>query len=406
MTILHPTSITSKELKIHHPSPPLLFLVAALLLTMPILSRTVTAGPISDEYIRGYAAATLQRDFQITADSLRVENGVIYIQGLEASDVVDDRIKTALSTIEGVAKVVVNREGVKKVVNKEGGVVAQTKPPEITPEVNVFLPRDLLFSSLLADPRWPHFSASYQYHPNNDRLEKIGSATFGETFSIYRFGGPWSSQLEVGLHAGVFSIFDLAAESHDLVNADYFVALPLSLKKNNFSAMARIFHQSSHLGDEFLLNDRTQQRINLSYEGVDTLLSYHLPLGFRLYGGGGYLFDRDPPDLKPWIAQTGLEFNSSVAWWNGALRPIAAADIQSREESDWRADMSLRAGVQFENPEYDEEIFLVAIVFPPCPGVPGLSPFATATTGRRRGHPGRAYIARRRAITALCLRGK
>lgn len=357
MTVLHPTSITGKELKIHHPSltirSPLLFLVAVLLLTMLILSRTVTAGPISDEYIRGYAAATLQRDFQITADSLGVENGVIYIQGLEASDVVDDRMKTALSTIEGVAKVVVNREGIKKVVkNKDGNAVADSQQPEFTPEVNVFLPRDLLFSPLLADPRWPHFSASYQHHFNNDRLEKIGSATFGETFSIYRFGGPWSSQLEVGLHAGVFSIFDLAAESHDLVNADYFVAFPLSLKKNNFSAMARIFHQSSHLGDEFLLNDRTQQRINLSYEGVDTLLSYHLPLGFRLYGGGGYLFDRDPPDLKPWIAQTGLEFNSSVAWWNGALRPIAAADIQSREESDWRADMSLRAGVQFENPEF------------------------------------------------------
>jgi hypothetical protein len=230
--------------------------------------------------------------------------------------------------------------------------VAQTVPPEFTPEVNVFLPRDLLFSSLLADPRWPHFSVSYQHHFNNDQLAQIGSATFGETFSIYRFGGPLGSLLEIGLHAGVFSIFNLDAESHDLVNADYFVALPLSLKKNNFSAMARIFHQSSHLGDEFLLNNRTQQRINLSYEGIDTLLSYHLPFGFRLYGGGGYLFDRDPPDLKPWIAQSGLEFNSPAAWWSGALRPIAAVDVQSREESDWRADVSLRAGVQFENPEF------------------------------------------------------
>ncbi|KJS01974.1 MAG: hypothetical protein VR65_07250 [Desulfobulbaceae bacterium BRH_c16a] len=322
---------------------PIFLLVAGVLLFLLVLSRPVAAGPTSDEYIRGYAAATLQRDFQITADSLKVKNGVIYLHGLEASDVIHDRIKTSLAVIEGVQKVVVTREG---------DVAAQVKPPEFTPEVNVFLPRDLLFNSLLADPRWPHFSVSYQHHQNNDRLENIGSANFGETFSIYRFGGPWGSLMEVGLHAGVFSIFDLAAESRDLVNADYFVAFPLSLKKNNFSAMARIFHQSSHLGDEFLLSDRTQQRINLSYEGFDTLLSYHFPLGFRLYGGGGYLFDRDPSDLKPWIAQSGLEFKSHTAWWNGALRPIAALDIQSREESEWRADVSLRAGVQFENPDF------------------------------------------------------
>ena len=341
-----PTSLIAKELtlKLGFAIRSLsLFLAAGMLLCMLLARPVAAADSTSDEFIRGYATATLQRDFQITAESLKVQSGVIYIHGLEASDVIDDRIKTSLSTIEGVRKVVVTREG---------QAVAQAEPPEFTPEVNVFLPRDLLFNSLLADPRWPHFSASYQHHFNNDHLEQIGSATFGETFSIYRFGGPWGSLMETGLHAGVFSIFNLDAESHDLVNADYFVALPLSLKKNNFSAMARIFHQSSHLGDEFLLSDRTQQRINLSYEGIDTLLSYHLPFGFRLYGGGGYLFDRDPPDLKPWIAQSGLEFNSHNAWWNGALRPIAAIDVQSREESDWQADVSLRAGFQFENPDF------------------------------------------------------
>jgi hypothetical protein len=341
------TPFITGKMEMEPPAPtirfPFLLLIAGVLLFLFVLSRPVAAGPSSDEYLRGYAAAILQRDFQITADSLKVQDGVINIHGLEASDVIDDRIKTALSAIDGVKRVVVTREG---------DVLARTGVPEFTPQVNVFLPRDLLFSSLLADPRWPHFSVSYQHHLDNDRLENIGSANFGETFSIYRFGGPWGSLMEVGLHAGVFSIFDLAAESHDLVNADYYVAFPLSLKKNNFSAMARIFHQSSHLGDEFLLSDRTQQRINLSYEGFDLLLSYHLPLGFRVYGGGGYLFDRDPSDLKPWIAQSGLEFKSHTAWWKGALRPIAAIDIQSREETDWRADVSLRAGVQFENPDF------------------------------------------------------
>jgi len=316
---------------------------AGLLLTSLFLPRSAAAaGPTSDQFISGYATAVLKRDFQISAELLQVQHGVIYIQGLEASDTVSDKIKTSLSSIEGVRKVV---------FTKERQDVARGEKSEITTEVNVFLPRDLLFSSLLADPRWPHFSASYQQHSAND-LENVGSATFGETFSIYRFAGPWNSQMEVGLQAGVFSIFDLASDSHDLVNADYLVAIPLSFKKNNFSAMAKIFHQSSHLGDEYVLRGNSDERINFSYEGLDTLLSYNFPLGFRLYGGGGYLFDRTPSELDPWIAQGGVEFNSPVAWMDGALRPIAAVDIQSREANDWNTDVSLRAGVQLENPDF------------------------------------------------------
>ena len=318
------------------------FFTGMLLFSFFLPGSAAATGPISDQFICGYATAVLKRDFQISAELLQVQYGVILIQGLEASDTVSDTIKTSLSAIEGVIKVVITREG---------EAVVHGEKPKITTEVNVFLPRDLLFSSLIADPRLPHFSVSYQRHSTNG-LENIGSATFGETFSIYRFAGPWSALMEVGLQAGVFSIFDLAADSKDLVNADYLVAIPLSVKKNNFSAIARIFHQSSHLGDEFLLRGDTGERINFTYEGVDTILSYDFPLGFRLYGGGGYLFDRTPDDLKPWITQGGVEFNSPVAWLNGSIRPIAAVDLQSREASDWNMDVSLRAGIQLENPDF------------------------------------------------------
>jgi hypothetical protein len=318
-------------------------IVTVLLLLVLFLSRTAAATPTSDEFILGYATALLERDFQIAAESLKVQDGVIHIQGLKASDVDRARIQRVLHSIDGVKDVV---------VTKDAESPPHGKKPEITPNVPVFLPRDLLFKPLLADPRWPHFSASYQHYFHNSQLEDVGSATFGETFSIYRFGGPWRSLMEVGIQAGVFTIFDLDTKSSDLVNADYFVAVPLSLKKENFSALARIFHQSSHLGDEFLLSEHTQKRINLSYEGFDTILSYSLPLGFRIYGGGGYLFDCDPSDLKPWITQAGLEFRNPRAWLGGSLRPVAAVDIQNREENDWNTDVSARAGVQFENPDF------------------------------------------------------
>ena len=135
--------------------------------------------------------------------------------------------------------------------------------------------------------------------------------SFGETIPLYRrplsFGGHW----EVGLQAGVFAIFDMDADSHDLVNADYFAALTGAYAVGSFQALARLYHQSSHLGDEFLLRTRTN-RINLSYEAVDLKLSYDLfDRRVRLYAGGGYLFHQDPVSLKPWSTQAGIEAEAS-----------------------------------------------------------------------------------------------
>jgi len=216
----------------------------------------------------------------------------------------------------------------------------------------VFLPEKPLFQPLLADPRWPHFSASYQRYLDNDQLKNVVATSFGESFGIYRFGGPWNSTMEFGVQAGVFSIFDLDSQSFDLINADYLVGFPIALKKGNFTNMFRIFHQSSHLGDEYLLRGEADKRINLSYESVDNLFSYYLPAGFRIYAGGGYLFRKDPSDLDPWSTQAGLEFRSPKTWLGGALRPVAGVDVQNRQETDWDTDVSARTGVQFENPDF------------------------------------------------------
>lgn len=218
-------------------------------------------------------------------------------------------------------------------------------------EGTVFLPKDFLFSALIADPRWPHFSASFQHYTDKNRqIENVGAVNFGETFTICRFDGFWRSRMEIGIQAGVFAIFDLDAPSSDLINADYYVGIPVVFAKGNFSNMTRISHQSSHLGDEFVLRDRVDDRINLSFEQVDSLFSYRLPKGFRIYGGGGYLFNKTPSDLDSWSTQAGLEFRSPVRYLEEVLRPVAAVDIQNRQESGWDTDLSIRCGVQLSNP--------------------------------------------------------
>ncbi len=69
---------------------------------------------------------------------------------------------------------------------------------------------------------------------------------------------------------------------------------------------------------------------------------------FRGYGGG-YLFDRDPSNLKPFWTEGGLESRSPWPGPDHPLQPIAALDVKNFQENAWHAEYSLRAGLQFNN---------------------------------------------------------
>ena len=322
---------------------------AIVLCALLLLAWPGTAAPASeDAFVAGYAAAILEREFRLRAPSLRVENGVIRLEAADLGGVDHERVRAALQAIPGAARVEILEAGAPPAARETA-----EPPTGTTPRLRVLsewqtglLPGGSLFKPLIADPRWPHFAASYQHHLRTVLLEHAGAVSFGETFALYRdrFGRGW---WEVGIQAGVFAVFDLVSPSKDLVNADYLVAIPLSYRYADFSAMLRFFHQSSHLGDEFLLRTKLN-RINLSYESVDLKASYELGDVARLYAGIGYLFDQEPTNLDPWSIQYGLELTSPWPARDRGWRPIAAVDVQHRDENGWSSDFSLRTGVQLD----------------------------------------------------------
>jgi hypothetical protein len=304
----------------------------------------VVAAPTSeDPYLAGYAGAVLEREFKVTRRAVTADKGVLTLDAAQLAGADRATVVKTLSNLPGVVRVEV----------REAAVRAPAVAPDVTPAAvsalpTGFLPTGHLFQPLLADPRWPHFSAAYRYYLNNRDLENVGAVSFGETIPLFRGNAFADSQWEAGIQAGVFALFDLDAPSKDLLNADYFAALFGTWRRGPFSALGRLFHQSSHLGDELLLRTRLE-RVNLTYESVDLKLSYDLPWGFRVYAGGGFLFDQEPENLKPWSAQGGVEFRSPWTLAAGYIRPVIAVDLQSREENNWSLDVSTRGGIQFEN---------------------------------------------------------
>jgi hypothetical protein len=228
-----------------------------------------------------------------------------------------------------------------------------------TPQTG-FLPGGDLFGPLIADPRWPHFSIAYQYYIDDPDFRDIGAVSMGGSFPLYRWragGGFW----EAGIQAGVFAIFDMDTSSFELVNSDYFAALTTAYRSGRFSALGRITHQSSHLGDEFLVRSTSPSRTDVSYNSVDAKLSYDFD-AIRLYGGGSYLFYSEP-SLKPWSFQAGLELRSPWPGPAARWRPIAAVDFKFLEENNWDADVSVRAGIQLDGVMANRNIQLLVEYF-------------------------------------------
>ncbi len=335
--------------------------VATIVWTMAMAGPAAAAA--GDAFAEGYATAVLAERFGMTPRALIVRDGVVTLPASDLAGLDQDAVLAALRSVRGIVRVeIAGRVDVAGSGRAEraglaggapGAATATPTPAEADgaaraaarPYAAGGMPGDVLFRPLVADPRWPHFSAAHHYYVGDPDFRNVASVSFGETFALYRWDldPRW---LEIGIQAGVFSIFDLDAESFDLINADYFVAAFLGYRQGAFSALARLFHQSSHLGDEFLLRRSQIDRVNLSYEGLDAKVSYELwEDALRPYVGAGYLVRREPADVEPWFVQYGVEFRSP--WPRTArFRPIAAADIQHREVNDWDADISLRAGVQ------------------------------------------------------------
>ncbi len=320
-------------------------MVFVLCLILGIVSVTNAA---DDSYIAGYAAAVLEHEFYVPGAIVQVHEGVVILTADSLGKVDRQKVITALEKIPGVVRAEVREEA--------GSSAAPANPPQAAIQQKLpkpeskFLPRDLLVAPFHADPRWPHFSMASRHVSFGREPGNTGSANFGETFALYRNAAPLDGQWEIAIQAGVFSTFNLGSSSVDLQNADYTAGLLTSYRTGAFSGFLRLHHQSSHLGDEFILNSQPGfNRINLSFDELDLKISYELASWFRVYGGGGMLAGRDPRELKRGTSQLGAELTSPWTLWDGKVRPVAYADLQANARSNWKVASSVMAGIQFEN---------------------------------------------------------
>ena len=258
-------------------------------------------------YVLGYVSAVIEHAFNWDTESydIAVNDDVVMLtliqQPGESSDALAQRKQIAtreLPLVVGVSTVDTRIVTLDITAPTTGKIQADDSSALSLSRDGVPFPTGNLFRPLMADPKEPRFFASLRQYETSFGNTTVGAVGFGEHIAFYKWPGRESGDgLQIGLSAAVFAQFDMDARSSDLINADYVVGFPLSYRRGDNSVRLRLYHQSSHLGDEFLIN-RRPERINLSYESLELLYAYTFKQ-WRPYIGGEYLVHRDPEDLKP-----------------------------------------------------------------------------------------------------------
>lgn len=220
-----------------------------------------------------------------------------------------------------------------------------------------------LFTPLLADPKQPHFFAAWLWFDSPTLTGQVANVGLGEDITLARGR---DDQWEVGVAAGVFSQFNLRTRSIDLINTDFVIGFPLARRFGPVSARLRLYHQSSHLGDEFILGTNPT-RVNLSFEALELLIARDFG-DARAYGGGEYIVRHEPADLESGLLHGGVEYRQPMRSGGvlrlpgvGPGRLVAALDVKSTEERRWSVGWSVRAGIEFRTASEREGMRLLSV---------------------------------------------
>lgn len=178
----------------------------------------------------------------------------------------------------------------------------------------IWLPEDpVLFKPLVADPREVNYSIGWRFNDRALKVKHIIDVSFGDSITFYRWCniGPWKGQLEISLEGALWAVFDPLHDSSPLMNADYYVGVPITYAFGPWSFRLRGFHISSHIGDEFLINNPKFNRKNPSAEYVDFFVSHHKD-DIRFYGGLGVVASMDESfKIGRFYAEVGAELHMS-----------------------------------------------------------------------------------------------
>lgn len=300
-----------------------------------------------DTYLKAYLQGCLDSKFPESGVVVTVRNGDVILSNLPADKERANRIEgyvkkfVANSLKHDVVGLTVVREQAGKDPLKECG------------HKGMWLPQStVLYPTQVANPRQVSFSGGIRLR-DSVAGQVSTPVSFGDQFPLYR----WSNveimkkkgDLQLEIEGAVFAIFNQTQKSSPLINADYYVAVPLSYAYDKWAHRVRLYHISSHLGDEYMKEKRHVKRLNKSYEAIDYFTAYDITKNIRLYGGPGVIVHSDSEmHLKPLYVQYGMEVRCFRHEWKQLYgNPYLAMHFENWQDNDWKIDATFALGYEW-----------------------------------------------------------
>ena len=156
------------------------------------------------------------------------------------------------------------------------------------------------FPSLIAAPREVQVRASFVFadRPQGgyDGRNVEAEVAIGHSLALLRLdnGSSPGRAITLGIEMGIFSRFFMESAQRDLINSDFRIGLPISIRSGSWESRLMIRHFSAHLGDDYLVRFLEEEVMGTfsqtSKDGFEGLLARRLGESGRLYVGGEYNF--------------------------------------------------------------------------------------------------------------------
>lgn len=219
---------------------------------------------------------------------------------------------------------------------------AQDANPD-RPRWDFFTARREVFHPLLADPREIQITTAY-YSLHGEHTADVA---LGHSWGLARWSTTNDWRLQWNVEGMAYSRFKLSGAINEFDTIDFFANLPIEFRRRFVSGRAMLFHQSSHLGDDYI---RRTGDVGFRYsiDGLRTNLSFDAFKGLRLYMGNTYLLHSIPRPER-WMAQAGLEIVGPPMHPFGRTLPsflFLAQDFQWREQVQWNMNSRTILGLR------------------------------------------------------------
>jgi hypothetical protein len=212
-----------------------------------------------------------------------------------------------------------------------------------------WLPGNRIAPAIFLDPLECQTSGgSYFLSQDEKNLSLYSTVNLGFTKPIIAHTGK-SFSWELNFGTAIFTQFDLIKREDGsylagLINNDYKISVDYSLKKNKNIFKLRIFHLSSHLGDDYIARnpDSTTNDKSENYEQID--------LTYLRENGANYWYVGVGEIYTPYVFRERFSMQAGGLLNFGSPKPVSfftSANIKLLAENNYIPDVRTALGINF-----------------------------------------------------------